>query len=95
MYRHDVVLISASGRDATAIPAPAPLSTASNPVAYARALRGISSTATTAIKMSRVSPKGRPIVCVATKKGNEGDNAPAAEMMGAAHAIEIMRGRRP
>ena len=95
MNRHDVTLMSASGNDATAMPPPIPLSTAKIPVAYARPSRGISSTATTAIKMSSVSPSGLPTACVATKNEYDGAMAPSADTRGAAHAIAIITGRRP
>jgi hypothetical protein len=35
------------------------------------------------------------MVCVPTKKEKDGDNAPAAAMIGAAHAMAIINGLRP
>ena len=86
---------SANGSDPTAMPPPIPLMTARSPVAYARVLRGISSSATTAIKMSSVRPSGRPIACVPTRKTYDGAMAPSADTNGAAQAIAIITGRRP
>ena len=86
---------SASGRAITAVPAPKPLNIASMPVANAREFLGISSMAMTAMRMSSVRPKGRPMVCVATSAGNDGASAPNAHTMGATHATTSIRGRRP
>ena len=35
------------------------------------------------------------MVCVATRNGNDGENAPREAMMGAAHAVAIIIGRLP
>ena len=58
-------------------------------------MRGISSVATTATRKSRASPSGRPTAWVATRNGNVGAMAPAAETSGAATAITVTIRRRP
>ncbi len=87
--------MSASGSASTATPAPSPLAIASTLTAYARLLRGISSAATTAMRKSRASPRGRPIIWVATRNGKFGASPPAAVTSGAANAIAITTRRRP
>ncbi|MEY4081077.1 MAG: hypothetical protein RL430_1507 [Actinomycetota bacterium] len=87
--------MSANGSDATATPAPSPLSTARSPVAYARESRGISSMTSTARRMSRVRPRGRPRVCVATSTAKLGESAPSAQTNGAAQDSATIIGRRP